>query len=110
MQVVVLGQEVQLCGQCEGVWLRKASLRDFARVPREQMENSPLAATLVDDHPDAQVDPRLKCPVCFGDMVRFNYAGDSGVIADNCKDHGIWLDDGELGVILDFLKKVEEYI
>lgn len=105
-----MGQEVQLCGTCEGAWLRKESLRELARLPRQQLENSPLAATLVADHPDILLQPRLKCPVCFHEMLRYQYAGDSRVIVDSCQAHGMWLDDGELGTILDFLKKIEEYI
>ena len=38
----------------------------------------------------------IKCPVCKGTMNRMNYGRISGVIVDYCRDHGYWLDDGEL--------------
>ncbi|MDR1760475.1 MAG: zf-TFIIB domain-containing protein [Fibrobacter sp.] len=36
------------------------------------------------------------CPVCGKLMNRQNYGGTSGVIADSCRDHGVYLDAGEL--------------
>ncbi len=36
------------------------------------------------------------CPVCGKLMNRQNYGGVSGVIADRCRDHGVYLDAGEL--------------
>ncbi len=38
----------------------------------------------------------VKCPVCGTIMNRLNYGRISGVIVDYCKDHGYWLDPGEL--------------
>jgi Zn-finger nucleic acid-binding protein len=46
----------------------------------------------------------LKCPVCGELMNRRSYGARSGVVADICKDHGIWLDGGELGRILKWAK------
>ncbi len=37
-----------------------------------------------------------KCPVCSKLMNRENYGARSGVITDRCREHGIWLDAGEL--------------
>lgn len=36
------------------------------------------------------------CPECKKLMNRQNYGGTSGVIADRCRDHGVFLDAGEL--------------
>jgi Zn-finger nucleic acid-binding protein len=38
----------------------------------------------------------LKCPMCGAVMNRVNYGRMSGVIIDSCKEHGHWLDPGEL--------------
>ena len=38
----------------------------------------------------------IKCPVCAKIMNRVNFGARSGVIVDRCKDHGVWLDGGEL--------------
>lgn len=37
-----------------------------------------------------------KCPVCRKMMNRVNYGQSSGVVADRCRDHGVYLDAGEL--------------
>ncbi len=46
----------------------------------------------------------VKCPVCRKLMNRRSYGARSGVITDTCKDHGVWLDGGELGQILKWVK------
>jgi Zn-finger nucleic acid-binding protein len=46
----------------------------------------------------------VKCPVCREMMHRKNYGAKSGVVVDTCRDHGIWLDGGELGQILKWVK------
>ena len=46
----------------------------------------------------------VKCPVCLQLMNRKSYGARSGVVADTCKEHGIWLDGGELGRILKWVK------
>ncbi len=44
------------------------------------------------------------CPVCELPMRRFNFAKRSGVIVDQCANHGIWLDNGELIHLLEWRK------
>ncbi len=45
----------------------------------------------------------VKCPVCENVMNRLNYGRISGVIVDYCREHGYWLDAGEL-------EKVAEWV
>lgn len=45
-----------------------------------------------------------KCPICRTLMNRKNFGGRSGIIIDICKDHGIWLDRGELSALLEWKK------
>lgn len=37
-----------------------------------------------------------KCPMCQERMSHINFGGRSGVILDQCGQHGLWLDGGEL--------------
>ena len=37
-----------------------------------------------------------RCPECNKLMQRKNYLNRSGIIMDTCRDHGLWLDAGEL--------------
>lgn len=46
----------------------------------------------------------VKCPVCRQFMQRKNFGARSGVIADHCKSHGVWLDGGELKRLLEWKK------
>jgi Zn-finger nucleic acid-binding protein len=46
----------------------------------------------------------IDCPVCKKLMNRVNFGSRSGVIADKCRDHGLWLDGGELRQILEWVK------
>lgn len=46
----------------------------------------------------------IDCPVCRKLMNRINFGGGSGVIIDKCRDHGVWLDGGELRQIMEWVK------
>lgn len=46
----------------------------------------------------------VKCPVCSQMMNRVNFGAKSGVIVDRCKDHGVWLDGGELRHLMEWMK------
>lgn len=46
----------------------------------------------------------IKCPVCSKIMNRVNFGARSGVVVDRCKDHGIWLDGGELRHLFEWMK------
>ncbi len=46
----------------------------------------------------------IKCPVCCTVMNRVNFGANSGVIVDRCKQHGIWLDGGELRHLFEWMK------
>lgn len=46
----------------------------------------------------------VKCPDCAQFMNRVNFGAKSGVIVDRCKDHGVWLDGGELRHLFEWMK------
>lgn len=46
----------------------------------------------------------IKCPVCSSIMNRVNFGTNSGVIIDRCKQHGVWLDGGELKNLFEWMK------
>lgn len=46
----------------------------------------------------------IKCPVCAKLMNRVNFGTKSGVIVDRCKEHGVWLDGGELRHLFEWMK------
>lgn len=46
----------------------------------------------------------VKCPVCQIHMNRVNFGRRSGVIIDQCKKHGVWLDSGEITHLMEWKK------
>lgn len=46
----------------------------------------------------------IRCPVCTTVMNRVNFGARSGVIVDRCKEHGVWLDGGELRHLFEWMK------
>ena len=46
----------------------------------------------------------IKCPVCGELMHRVNFGAKSGVIVDRCRQHGVWLDGGELRQLFEWMK------
>jgi Zn-finger nucleic acid-binding protein len=46
----------------------------------------------------------IKCPVCSTIMNRVNFGIKSGVIIDRCREHGVWLDGGELRHLFEWMK------
>jgi len=46
----------------------------------------------------------VKCPVCRILMNRVNFGQRSGVIIDQCKKHGIWVDSGEITHLMEWKK------
>lgn len=96
---------VQLCPRCDGCWVDKGSLFQLTRLTREQLSQTPIEPTLVaDPKPLRMADQILNCPQCRLPMKRQIYCGDSGIEVDRCPDHGMWLDDGELSQLLDYVQ------
>ncbi len=46
----------------------------------------------------------IKCPVCQGWMKRNNFGYRSGVIINQCKQHGIWLGSGQITHLMEWKK------
>ena len=109
LAVAHLSAHGQMCPQCEGLWLPRSSLGALAQMPEEALARSAFAATLEADHPEVGLGDPLHCPECAQPLLRFIYASDSVVTADLCRTHGLWLDDGELGSILEYLKRNEAF-
>jgi Zn-finger nucleic acid-binding protein len=45
-----------------------------------------------------------RCPICDKTMNRINYGKSSGVVADHCRNHGVYLDAGELRRIVAWVR------
>lgn len=93
------GAEVHLCPECEGGWYPHGAL---TAVGNHSLVGTELEASLVGDKLEkVNLDADVPCPVCSQVMNRFSYTLAPQVKIDECFEHGTWLDDGELGAIVD---------
>jgi Zn-finger nucleic acid-binding protein len=98
---------IERCDECLGLFfdpneleaLLEASVTNVFSIMRSQLDAIKTTAT-AGDHEAFYI----KCPVCGKIMNRVNFGTTSGVIVDRCKDHGVWLDGGELRHLLEWMK------
>jgi Zn-finger nucleic acid-binding protein len=96
---------VSECAECGGLWVDPAILQTLCN---DREHHTAVIATL-----SARAAPRaaiadvvryVPCPACAKLMNRTNFSHISGVIIDVCRNHGIWLDRGELEHIIAFVE------
>lgn len=98
---------IEQCPRCFGLFFDpnelQALLDDAVRGAYE-VDHRLLTALSNDS---VKTEDRVKykpCPECRTLMNRVNFGERSGVIVDRCRDHGIWLDAGELRKLLEWKK------
>ena len=94
-------EEHELCSKCGGLWLDRMNFKQATRESnvyqkkhfKEEFRRSP------------NKDPiqYIPCVRCGKTMNRKNFARISGIIIDECRGHGVWLNPGEL-------KKIQHFI
>jgi Zn-finger nucleic acid-binding protein len=67
--------------------------------------NQPLLSSLAETPRAASAPVRYRpCPSC-GELMNRNLQGRrSGVVVDRCRDHGLWLDAGELRQLMEWAR------
>ncbi|MCB0878299.1 MAG: zf-TFIIB domain-containing protein [Thermoleophilia bacterium] len=96
------GIELDRCPAGHGTWLDRGELRAVANTelaprPVEEAQAAVTAAARDAGHAVlAEADrQRRRCPICGAAMRLTEYAT-SGIVIDECSEHGVWLDAGEL--------------
>jgi Zn-finger nucleic acid-binding protein len=99
---------IERCDQCMGLFfdsgeleaLLEQSVSNVFYVDRLRLDvvNKELYSH------DQKMVKYLKCPVGGEYMRRVNFGAKSGVVVDRCRNHGIWLDGGELKRLLEWKK------
>ena len=99
------GVTIDICSE-HGVWLDKGELHDLTEANRSQIS---WWQSLLHTRQASKVDHnrKLQCPHCLNPMKLENYQATQ---LDWCEKHGIWLDSGELEIILHNLKADEGYV
>ena len=98
---------VERCNECLGLFfdpneleaLLEATVSNVFTINKSQLDSikAPMRANEFGTF-------YVKCPICSKIMNRVNFGTNSGVIVDRCKDHGIWLDGGELRHLFEWMK------
>ncbi len=99
---------IERCESCYGLFFQPSQLEalidgavshvydvDFGRLERMIEEEGVL--------PERK-QRYVHCPDCGKMMNRQRFGARSGVVIDRCAQHGVWLDAGELGQILKWVK------
>ena len=93
------GIEIDTCNTCEGDWLDLEELLHIVENEEEPISREIAIKTLSQAFagiPSEEHDVDELCPHCKTKMKPVNYTYSSGIIIDQCRDHGVWLDKGEL--------------
>lgn len=97
---------IHLCTRCEGAWYPRGCLADVGQSPPELIAASDLVVCLVGDKLEIiDQEAEVACPECAQTMNRFSYALAPKIKLDECQEHGTWLDDGELGAMLQAIEE-----
>ncbi|MCA9688642.1 MAG: zf-TFIIB domain-containing protein [Myxococcales bacterium] len=101
------GVELDRCDGCGGVWLDRGELERLTERPHSarvgRLDEVRAAAHAHVAAPEGELRYR-DCPRCQAVMQRRNFAEISGIILDECRDHGQFLDAGELEAIETFVR------
>ena len=95
-------EQVHFCGTCWGYWLARSQLDKIASAVEYRFadtEKQAVEATFLRDgdaNRQGSETQKLPCPACGAEMARKRFAESCPVEIDECDEHGIWLDTGEI--------------
>jgi Zn-finger nucleic acid-binding protein len=105
------GEEVHFCGTCWGYWMTRSQLdRIVAGVEyRFGGHEARIVRHTLRTHGDADrqgaESEKVPCPACGAEMRRQRYSDNCPVQIDECAQHGVWLDTGEIKDLQVFIEK-----
>lgn len=98
---------IDRCKQCYGLFFAVGEVQSFLQASVSPAFSLNLREIVnINDERARMTEPvrYKKCPECGILMNRVNYSAMSGVVVDQCKDHGMWLDNGELVHLMEWKK------
>ncbi len=99
--------EIERCDTCYGLFFDPGEIETFleSAVSNVFGVNLSLIENInIDRYQKNTKVKYIKCPVCEIFMNRVNFGHKSGVVIDQCRDHGIWLDNGEITHLMEWKK------
>lgn len=104
------GVEIDQCLECGAIWLDTGELDQLlVEQDTEGLERAPTSVRALRERMQEVLPPQgpvqyRECPRCAQVMRRVNFGTISGVIVDECLQHGVLLDPGELQAIEAFVR------
>jgi len=98
------------CSLCQGIFINFDVLEKTITHYGLKRKKIPTKIAMPKDNKQNK-DGLYSCPICNQTMKRFVYKISSSVIIDRCEKHGVWLNHGELRMLLEWkqsFKKFEE--
>ncbi len=105
------GESVYFCGICWGFWLKRSQLDDIVGKIRYGFSKDEKRAVLTtmaetgDADRQGSEEAAITCPECSKPLEKKRYDESCPVVIDECDDHGIWLDTGEIKDLQVFLEQ-----
>ncbi len=103
------GVEIDQCLECGAIWLDAGELDELlAEQDTDGLAQAPTSVGALRERMQEVLPPEepvkyRECPRCAQVMRRSNFGTISGVIVDECLQHGVLLDPGELQAIEAFV-------
>ncbi len=98
MVVLELEQiEIDYCTSCGGIWLDAGELELLLETEKERAR---LLNLLIED--SSAKEKSYRCPICNKKMKKTFVGEERKILIDKCKrNHGLWLDKGELELVIE---------
>ena len=98
MVVLELDQiEIDFCPCCEGIWLDAGELELLLE---SEEDRTRLSSMLIEDN--SVKEKSYGCPICNKKMNKVFVGEERKIQIDKCKkNHGLWLDKGELKSVIE---------
>jgi len=98
---------IERCETCYGLFFDPGEIQAFLRKAVEPAFEINFKKIVNINRERAAKDRQvryIKCPECAKFMNRVNFGYRSGVVMDQCRQHGVWLDNGELIHLMEWEK------
>lgn len=93
--------ELYFCPSCQGMWLDTLEF-EYITSQKDVYSDDSVEPIYIREPVDGR-GPLYACVRCDNFMNRINFKKISGILIDVCCDHGVWLDEGELTRLRQFI-------
>jgi len=113
MEFVDLGDYIESltaeqCSSCQGIFIAFDVFEKTLTHYGLKRKNIPSKITIPKEKKRNQ-DGLYRCPICNQTMKRFTYKISSSVLIDRCEAHGVWLNQGELRVLVEWRQSFKKF-